>query len=135
MPFVLDCSVAMAWLFLDEGNDSTDALREKLVTEHAVVPALWLIEVGNALLAATRRGRLSEEDWPRIRNDLAELPIEIDTDSCARVLDRVLPVARDHKLSVYDATYLELAMRLSLPLATLDRQLAAAARGAGIEIL
>ena len=135
MPFVLDCSVAMAWLFLDEGNDSTNALREELVTEHAVVPALWPIEVGNALLAATRRGRLSEEDWPRIRNDLAELPIEIDTDSCARVLDRVLPVARDQKLSVYHATYLELAMRLSLPLATLDRQLAAAARGAGIEIL
>ena len=135
MPFVLDCSVAMAWLFLDEGNDSTDALREKLVTEHAVVPALWPIEVGNALLAATRRGRLSEEDWPRIRDDFAELPIEVDTDSCTRVLDRVLPVASDHKLSVYDATYLELAMRLSLPLATLDRQLAAAARGAGIEVI
>lgn len=135
MPFVLDCSLALAWLFLDEDNDSTDALREDLVTGHAVVPALWPIEVGNALLAATRRGRLSEEDWLRIRDNLAELPIEIDTDSCARVLDRVLPVSRDHKLSVYDATYLELAMRLSLPLATLDRQLAAAARGAGIKVL
>ena len=135
MPFILDCSVAMAWLFFDEGNDSTDALRKELVTEHAVVPALWPIEVGNALLAATWRGRISEEDWPRIRYDLKELPIEIDTDSCARVLDRVLPVAKDYKLSVYDATYLELAMRLSLPLATLDRQLAAAARGAGIEVL
>ena len=135
MAFVLDCSVAMAWLFPDEANESTDALREALAIEQAVVPALWLIEVGNALLTATRRGRLSKNEWQRIRDDFEALPIDIDTDSCARVLDTVLPLASDHELSVYDATYLELALRLSLPLATLDRQLSTAAGGAGVKVL
>ena len=135
MAFVLDCSIAMAWLFPDEANESTDALREALAIEQAVVPALWLIEVGNALLTATRRGRLSKNEWQRIRDDFEALPIDIDTDSCARVLDTVLPLASDHELSVYDATYLELALRLSLPLATLDRQLSTAASGAGVEVL
>lgn len=135
MPFVLDCSVTMAWLFPDETNESTEALRDALVTERALVPALWPIEVGNVLLVATRRGRLTEDDWPRIRDTLAVLPIDIDTDSCAKVLDTVLPLAKAHKLSVYDATYLELAMRLSLPLATLDRQLSTAAADAGVKVL
>jgi len=75
------------------------------------------------LLVATRRGRLTEADWPRILDDLEALPIDIDRESCARVLDTVLPVANEHDLSVYDAMYLELALRLRLPLATLDQEL------------
>ena len=81
MPFVLDCSVTMAWVFPDEANESTDALRESLVTDNAVVPVLWPIEVGNVLLVATRRGRITEDDWPRIRDALEALPIDVDPES------------------------------------------------------
>ncbi len=126
MSFVLGCSMTMAWLFPDEANESTDALRESLVTNSAVVPVLWPIEVGHVLLVATRRGRITEDDWPRIRDDLEALPIDIDPESCDRVLDTVLPIANKHKLSLYDAMYLELALKLRLPLATLDRELVAA---------
>lgn len=134
MAFVLDCSVTMAWVFPDEANESTDALRESLLKESAIVPVLWPIEVGNVLLVATRRGRITEDDWPRIRDDLEALPIDLDPESCDRVLDTVLPIANEHKLSVYDAMYLELSLRLGLPLATLDRRLRAAGKAAGVDV-
>lgn len=135
MAFVLDCSVTMAWVFPDEANEGTDALRESLISDSAVVPALWPIEVGNVLLVATRRGRISEDDWARLRRGLAALPIEVDPASTDRVLETVLPIAGEHGISVYDAMYLELSLRLGLPLATLDRKLAAACDAAGVEIL
>ena len=135
MAFVLDCSVTMAWVFPDEASDSTDALRESLIRDGAVVPALWPIEVADVLLVATRRGRISEDDWPRIRDDLEALPIDIDPESCDRVLDTVLPLANEYELSVYDAMYLELALRRGLPLATLDQKLIAAGKAAGVEVL
>jgi predicted nucleic acid-binding protein len=135
MDFVLDCSVTMAWIFPDEANQSTDALLESLLKNSAVVPVLWPIEVGNVLLVATRRGRITEDDWPRIRDDLNALPIDIDVESYARVIDTVLPIANAHKLSVYDAMYLELALRLRLPLATLDQKLISASKRAGVKII
>ena len=135
MAFVLDCSVTMAWVFPDEANESTNALRESLLKDSAVVPALWPIEVGNVLLVATRRGRITENDWPRIRDALGALPIDVDPESYERVLDTVLPIANEHDLSVYDAMYLELALRLGLPLATLDQKLIAAGKNAGVEVL
>jgi len=125
----------MAWVFPDEANDFTDSLRESLLTDNTVVPALWSIEVENVLLVATRRGRISEDDWQRIRDDLVALPIDIDPGSCDRVLDSVLPIANDYRLSVYDAMYLELALRRGLPLATLDTELVAAGEMAGGEVL
>ncbi len=124
----------MAWVFPDEANKSTDALRESLVTNSAVVPVLWPIEVGNVLLVATRRGRNTGDDWPRIREDLEASPIEIDTESCDKLLNTVLPIAPKHELSLYDAMYLDLALRLRLPLATLDRELVTAGKAAGVEI-
>ena len=135
MAFVLDCSMTMAWVFSDEANEFTEALRESLLKENAVAPVLWPIEVGNVLLVAMRRGRIAREDWVRIRDDLSALPIDIDPDSYERVLDTVLPIADEYGLSVYDAMYLELALRRGLPLATLDRKLIEAANTAGIETL
>jgi len=135
MAFVLDCSMTMAWVFSDEANEFTEALRESLLKENAVAPVLWPIEVGNVLLVAMRRGRIAREDWVRIRDDLGALPIDIDPDSYERVLDTVLPIADEYGLSVYDAMYLELALRRGLPLATLDRKLIEAANTAGIETL
>jgi predicted nucleic acid-binding protein len=135
MPFVLDCSVTMAWIFSDESSPQTERLRESLIRDSAIVPAIWPIEVGNVLLVATRRGRMKAQDWSSIERDLETLPIEIDMDSCHRVLNSVLPVAHTHNLSVYDAMYLELALRLRLPMATLDTQLARAGQAANIQIL
>ena len=135
MAFVLDCSVTMAWVFPDEANEATDALRESLVTNSAVVPVLWPIEVGNVLLVATRRGRITEDDRAGIREDLGALPIDIDPESCDSVLHTVVPIAYEQSLSVYDAMYLELSLRLRLPLATLDGELGTAAKAAGVEVL
>jgi len=135
MAFVLDCSMTMAWVFPDEATDATDALRESLISESAVVPALWSIEVGNVLLVAARRGRIVEVDWVPVRRALAALPIDVDLASPERVLGAVLPLASEHGISVYDAMYLELCLRLRLPLATLDRKLTAACDAAGVATL
>ncbi len=135
MSFVLDCSMTLAWVFADEASASTEALRESLLTESAIVPVLWPVEVGNVLLVALRRGRITEDDRARIRDDLLALPINIEPVSCDRVWDAVLSVANERNLSVYDAMYLELALRLKLPLATLDKSLAAAGKAAGVEVI
>lgn len=135
MPFVLDCSLTMAWVFPDEATEATDVLRESLLNDVAIVPALWPIEVGNVLLVATRHGRISVRDWKRIRNDLASLPIEMDHETSEQVWQTIMPLAFKHKLSAYDAAYLELAMRLTLPLATLDKELRLACRTARVEVL
>lgn len=131
MPFVLDCSVAMAWVFRDEATDATDRLRDMLGENRALVPALWPTETANALLAATRRKRIEREEWPRLRMQLNALPIDVDAVSTARTWGPVLDLAAVHGLTVYDATYLELVMRSGLPLATLDRALRIAAQAEG----
>lgn len=134
MAFVLDCSVTMAWVFPDEATEETGRLRDSLIEGRAYVPAIWPIEVGNVLRVATGRGRISRDEWGRIRNNLEALPIEIDQLSTSRIWGSVLELAHERRLSVYDAMYLELAVRMQLPLATLDRALAAAGRAAGVEV-
>lgn len=131
MVFVLDCSVTMAWMFRDEATIATGRLRDALGDDRALVPALWATETANALLAATRRRRVGTEEWPRLRMLLDALPIDVDSISTARAWGPVLDLAAAHDLSAYDATYLELAIRRGLPLATLDRDLRTAARAEG----
>ena len=99
----------------------------------AFVPALWPVEVGNVLLTATRRGRISMDEWPRVHASLEALPIEIDPVSISRAWGAALELAREHRLSGYDATYLELAVRMQLPLAALDQALGAAGRAEGLD--
>ena len=133
MPFVLDCSVAMAWVFPDEASEATARLRDSLIDDRAFVPSLWPVEVGSVLLAAARRGCVDADEWPRICTSLEALPIEVEAVSLSRVWGSALALADRYNLSVYDATYLELALRMRLPLATLDRALAAAAKTAGVD--
>ena len=133
MAFVLDCSVALAWLFPDEATEVTDHLRDSLVEGRAFAPALWPMEVANVLLVATRRGRIDPDEWEQLYAHLEALPIEIDPVSTSRVWGRTLELANAHRLSVDDAMYLELALRMRLPLATLDRTLSEAARLEGLE--
>ena len=133
MAFVLDCSVTMAWVFPDEATEATNQLRDALVESRAFAPSLWPVEVANVLLVATRQNRIRLDDWREIRASLEALPIEIDPVTTFRAWGTSLELARTHQLSVYDAMYLELAMRLQLPLATLDRALHRAARTVGVE--
>ncbi len=122
----------MAWVFPDEASEVTDGLRDSLVDGRAFVPSLWPVKVGSVLSAATKRGRLRADEWPGICASLEALPIEIDPVSTSRVWGPALALAGGHGLSVCDAVYLELALRLRLPLATLDRALAVAAQSAGV---
>ena len=135
MPFVLDCSVAMSWIFQDEATDATDTIRDRLIDDVAHVPSLWSIEVANVLAVATRRGRIAESDWTVIQYALSRLPIETDGKTHEYALSNALPLAHRHGISVYDAVYLELAIRLKTPLATFDKQLRIACEAEGIEIL
>lgn len=133
MAFVLDCSVTMAWIFHDEATDATDRLRDELISTRAFVPALWPVETANALLVATRRGRILQNEWSEIRVYLDALPIDVDPVSAARTWGAALDLANAHGISVYDAMYLELAVRMRLPLATLDQRLGDAGRAAGVD--
>lgn len=134
MAFVLDCSVTMAWVFPDEATEATDRLREALLETRAFVPALWPVETANALLVATRRGRIAQDEWPRIHGHLEALPIDIDPISTSRTWGAALDLAQAHGISVYDAMYLELAIRMRTPLATLDKALRSAGQSAGVDV-
>jgi len=133
--FVLDASVAVAWCFDDEGTPAAWALLDRLRSAPAHVPALWELEIGNILLAAERRRRITQARAVEFLGILGELDIRVDPDLRGRALRDVLPLARERRLTTYDATYLELAMRLGLPLATKDTALARAAAALRIKTL
>ena len=130
--FVIDASATLPWCFSDEATPATNALLARLRTgDEAVVPAHWLPEVGNALLMAVRRKRISSQDAYQFLADLESLPIRTDATARNLVRSAVFPIAEQHRLTVYDAAYLELALREGLPLATLDNDLRKAATIAG----
>lgn len=135
MPFVIDCSVALSWYFSDEINDRTQALRDQLVNESIHVPCLWPIEITNVVLAALRQNRITDDELPDLLDDLRELPDEIDRETDSMVWDESFHLAKQFNLSIYDATYMELAVRRELPIATLDKGLAKACQEADINIL
>jgi predicted nucleic acid-binding protein len=130
---VLDASVALGWCFEDEGPGSIMVL-QALRTDEAIVPSIWPLEVGNALLVGERRGRLTSADARRFVELLRGLPITLDLETGDRGLADVLAVARERGLTTYDAAYLELAMRLGIPLATADERLVAAAAAEGVAL-
>ncbi|MCP5365596.1 MAG: type II toxin-antitoxin system VapC family toxin [Hyphomicrobiales bacterium] len=129
---VLDCSVAVAWCFEDEAAPETDAILERVRDEGALVPALWHLELGNVLIGAERRQRLSAVETVTMLELIGALPIATDDEHPDTILPQVLTLARAEGLTAYDAAYLELAMRKGLPLATKDRALSAAARRCGV---
>lgn len=134
-PFVLDCSMTMSWIFPEDATERTSAIRDSLAEAFAIVPALWSLEVGNVLCQAARRGKIAQADWIRVQEDLACLPIEVDSGTPGLVRDQILPLACRWGLSVYDASYLELALRFALPLATLSKELTRACHSAGVSVL
>lgn len=130
--FVLDCSVALAWCFPDEHAPYPQSVLDSLAAKAAAVPSLWHLEVANALLVGERRGRCTSEDVATWLGFLAALPIRTDLETDARAWSDTLRLARIYTLSVYDASYLELAVRRGLSLAALDGRLKTAATAAGI---
>jgi predicted nucleic acid-binding protein len=124
----------MAWCFEDECDELADAVLDTLADGEAWVPSLWPLEVANVLVAAERRRRLTAADSARFVELLMGLPIVVDDRSHERALSQVLAAARQLGISVYDASYLELAMRLGATLATRDAQLSAAAATAGVPL-
>ena len=134
MSFVLDTSVTMAWLFEDEATRNTEALLDRLKSEEALVPTLWTYEVGNVLLMAERRKRITEAQGRRFTQLLESLPIRISDSHLNLLWSSAVVVAREHGLSVYDGTYLDLAMREGIPLATRDKALRKAAKKLGVRI-
>jgi predicted nucleic acid-binding protein len=133
--FVLDASIALAWCFADEATPATDALLDRLADEDAIAPALWRLEVANALTMAERRGRLSVAGLTRSVNLLQRLAVAIDAEGPDRAFRELLDLARSERLTVYDAAYLELALRLGLPLASKDAKLRKAGAGLGLALL
>jgi predicted nucleic acid-binding protein len=131
MAFVIDASVAAAWAF-GEPSATAAAARTRLANESASAPALWWYELRNVLLVGERRGRLSERRVQEFLRELAETDLTLDysPDETA-----VMTLARRHRLTVYDAAYLELALRDGVPLATLDGPLTDAARAEGVELV
>ena len=135
MPFVIDASAALAWFFADERTPATQALLKRLDADQAVTPAIWPCEMANAFLMAERRKRVSPADIALYLSDLAVLPVRTERALAPDDMAAVIDLARRNKLSVYDACYLDVSLRLKLPLATRDGDLAAAAGAQGVKLL
>ena len=131
--FVLDASTVLAWAIDDERTPrAMEVLAGLRAKNKARAPAVWWFEVRNALVVNERRGRLTEADATDFLRGLNRLSVTVDRSPDEAAL---LTLARRHRLTVYDAAYLELAQREGLPLATLDGPLRAAAAGAGVPLL
>ncbi len=135
MPFVLDSSVALSWVLPDEFNPALDRLCDRLSDDVALVPPIWPLEIGNALLVAVKRGRLTTRDLHRLTTALRALPVEIETASTARSLDETLSLAQRYNLTTYGASYVELAQRRHVALATLDDRLRKVCSSAKVALL
>ena len=133
--FVIDASVALAWCFDDEATEATHSLLDRFEDEHAEVPALWHLELANALAVGERSKRITPARTSEFVALIGGLPIVIDEQTPHLALGTVLDLARSERLSAYDASYLELAMRRGLPLATKDNDLAQAALRVGVSLL
>jgi predicted nucleic acid-binding protein len=134
--FVLDSSLAMAFVLRDESSAATDAVLDRLGQgAKAFVPALWRWEVANVLLMAERRGRIASADAHRHMLHLKNLPIEVDEASWDEAWSAVHLLAQKHSLTAYDAAYLEAAIRHGAPLGSLDKELRAAAKAEKVPLL
>ena len=132
MAFVLDASITACWAFQDEDHPDAGLAFHRMRAEEAVVPCLWWFDVRNILVVNERRRRIAESDTAAFLLNLSRLRVRLDR---LPEGDAVLRLARTHRLSVYDAAYLELARREGLPLATLDAGLRRAAAGEGVALL
>ncbi len=132
---IIDCSITMAWCFADEATTEAARVQDRMIVEAAVVPAHWSLEVVNVLVMAERRKRITPADATTFLDLLSALDIQTDPETATRAFDHLPPLCRGHRLSSYDAAYLDLALQRRLPLASLDDDLRQAAHGLGIQVL
>ena len=135
MSLVLDSSAALAWIYSDETTEAIRRIFDEVAEDGAVVPGLWRLEVANSLTMAVRRGRIDADFRRASLADLALLNITTDPHTDSHAWAETLNLADRFQLTLYDAAYLELAGRRSLPLATLDGELRAAAKAFGLHVL
>ena len=132
--FVLDCSVTMAWCFESEADAYTRGVLASMTRDHALVPAVWLLEVPNVLLVAERRRRITRGDADRFLTLLEELPVDVAAHGGLPGMATMTSVGRDLGLTAYDAAYVHLARHERVPLATRDRAVQTAAGRAGVRL-
>ena len=132
---VIDASVALSWCFREESTPETDAIYERVREAGAIVPVLWHLELGNVLLQAEKRGRITDGSVPGRLELFNQLPIVADSETAARAWHETLVLAKTEGLTTYDASYLELALRHGVTLATKDSALRDAARRLGVAVL
>ena len=132
---VLDASVALSWCFKNEATASGDEVLERLAIETASVPGIWHVEVANVLALSERRGRITPASTSEFIALMESLLIVVDDQTPSRALGQVLDLARAERLTAYDAAYLELAMRLGIPLASKDADLCDAAERLGVSVV
>jgi predicted nucleic acid-binding protein len=136
MNLIVDASFALAWVLRDESTAETDKVLDSLGRgSKAGVPALWRWEIANALLSIERRKRATKAEVARHLMLLQSYPIEIDETAANQAWTATHLLAQQHKLTSYDAAYLELALRRGLPLASLDAALQLAAKAERVELL
>lgn len=133
--FVADASVAIAWVHPAQATAETDAMLDRLAAgDSLVVPALWPLEVANVLTVLRRRRKLTSDEARTAIEIIRELPAVIDHEAAAIAFTRLVDLASEHDLTIYDATYIELAKRRQLPLATNDTRMKQAAIQAGVDL-
>ncbi len=135
MSIVVDASMAIAWLFADERTDAAHAVMLRVVSDGAVVPSMWPLEVANVLRNAVRRGRCDEAYVDRSLERLSRFPVDIDEETSIHAWTATRALSREQGLTLYDAAYLELAIRKAGPLATCDAELIAAGGRCALEVL
>lgn len=135
MAIVLDASTTLAWLFRDEPSAHADRVLDRLAHEPALVPSIWPLEVSNGILMAERAGRIAADEVDKLRDDVHALSVTVSEVPIELALGPIVELARAHGLTSYDASYLELAFRERIPLATQDADLRAAAERVGVAIV
>lgn len=132
--FVVDNSVVMAWYFRDERNAYAQSVLRAASDWEVHVPAIWPLEAGNVVLVAERRKRIAPTEVTNVQSMLAELPFRVEQGGYERMFGEIFRLARQHALSTYDASYLDLALRMDFPLATQDKALRRAAGKCGVDL-
>lgn len=135
MSLVIDSSATLAWIYPEEATEAIGQVFDRVIESGAWVPSLWRLEVANVLEMGVRRRRHDAAFREASLSDLALLPVLLDPDTHAHAWSATLRLAETHRLTLYDAAYLELALRRGLPLATLDGDLRAAAQAEGVGLL
>ena len=135
-PFVLDASVTLAWCFDDEANPYTEALLNWCAagTEVYVSP-VWSLEIANILVQTQRKGRVTKDRVERFVAEILRFTVRVESFNSEQTLRQVRRLAEDYRLTSYDASYLAVALDRSLPLATQDADLRAAALAAGVRLV